>query len=169
MPPLTPDIYKALIAEHEALLERAGQYYSHYYGHMCQQDSPELFDFTEKHSVDLSNFIASNARRLCQTGSVNPMYLITFTHNQTTDKAIFRAAVIKQLNRSIFLQVRFAEEHKDTNYHLHAICTSKFNLNKDNFKSHARKYGHVDVRHVTKDNGLDEYISKESEIIILRQ
>jgi len=167
--PLSLDNYKDLVAEYRALLEKAGTYYSHYHGYDRPNDSPELTEFSLKHMLEMSNFISTNARRLCQTGSVNPMYLITFTHNQTTDKALFRAAVIKQLNRSIFLQVRFAEEHKDTNYHLHAICTSKFNLNKDNFKSHARKYGHVDVRHVTQDNGLDEYISKESEIIILRQ
>lgn len=158
------DRYLQLVAELQDLLAKCSTTLS---GKI--DPTPEYLTWTEKNSPELMNFVATNSRRLSKTGSINPMYLITFTHNQTTDKALFRAAVIKQLNRSIFLKVRFAEEHKDTNYHIHAICTSKFNLNKTNFESHSRKHGHVDVRHVTEDNGLDEYISKENEIIILRQ
>lgn len=95
-------------------------------------------------------------------------YIITFTWNQRLPKESFKHAVVKQLNRTIFSKVTYVFEHEDTNIHCHAYVTATHTLNKENFKSHAEKFGFVDVKHSSKDNGIMDYISKENTPIILK-
>lgn len=96
------------------------------------------------------------------------VYLLTFTSNEKLPKESFKHAVIKQLEREIFSKVKYVFEHEDTNIHCHAYVTATHTLNKDNFKSHIRKYGNMDLRHIKTDNGIDEYISKENTPITLK-
>ena len=91
-------------------------------------------------------------------------YFITFTYNPSSGKTKeeFKSATLKQLSRKIFTSVTYAFEHEDSNIHCHAIAVSTHHLSQSNFTSHIRKFGHVDIKHVTTDNGLLDYISKES-------
>lgn len=92
------------------------------------------------------------------------VYFITFTYNPSCkySKEEFKKAVEKQLKRGIFSSYKHVFEHEDSNIHAHALVHSKHRLNKDNFKSHARKYGYVDIKSVKEDNGIEEYLTKEN-------
>lgn len=72
---------------------------------------------------------------------------------------------MKQLNREIFTSVQYAIEHPDDNIHFHSICESVHDLTVAHFKSHIRKFGNIKIQRVIHDNGLLEYISKESEVM----
>lgn len=93
----------------------------------------------------------------------NYFYFLTFTWNNSVDKTLFKQAVEKQLTRSIILTGRYSFEHEDTNIHCHAYVQTNHRLSKANFASHSRKYGFVDIKRVTKDNGVNSYMSKENE------
>lgn len=96
------------------------------------------------------------------------VYLLTFTSNEKLPKESFKHAVVKQLEREIFSKVKYVFEHEDTNIHCHAYVTATHTINKDNFKSHIRKFGNMDIKHVKTDNGIEEYISKENTPITLK-
>lgn len=93
-------------------------------------------------------------------------YLITFTYNPNSGytKESFKQAVIKQLNRKTIEEAHYAFEHEETNIHCHALVTSTHPLSKANFHSHSRKYGNIDLKSVQNDNGIIDYISKETSI-----
>ncbi len=96
------------------------------------------------------------------------VYFLTFTSNEKLPKESFKHAVVKQLEREIFSKVKYVFEHEDTNIHCHAYVTATHTINKDNFKSHIRKFGNMDIKHVKTDNGIEEYISKENTPITLK-
>ena len=129
---------------------------------------PALSDFmTRNNGNDFLEMNQGHLKSTWQKSGLNK-YLITFTHNNEHDKSSFSSAVIKQLNRAVFSSVLYAFEHQETNLHCHAICESRFKLDKSHFKSHIKKHGSVDIATVKKDNGLEEYISKESTPIRLK-
>lgn len=129
---------------------------------------------TTKHLSDMVEFLSGPKllqlhKAILKTPRQKSLvYLLTFTSNEKLPKESFKHAVIKQLEREIFSKVKYVFEHEDTNIHCHAYVTATHTLNKDNFKSHIRKYGNMDLRHIKTDNGIDEYISKENTPITLK-
>lgn len=100
---------------------------------------------------------------------LNP-YLVTFTHNPNSkhSKEQFKKAVIKQLSRKIFSEGKYAFEHEDTNIHCHALVMPTHGLTQTNFTMFTREHGYIKLDKVTKDNGIEEYISKESTPIVFQ-
>lgn len=96
-------------------------------------------------------------------------YLLTFTFNPNTQytKEEFKSAVIKQLQRKVIAEGSYAFEHEDSNIHCHALVTSTHPLTKSNFNSHIRKFGHMDIKSITEDNGILDYITKEATAVAI--
>lgn len=92
-------------------------------------------------------------------------YLLTFTRNPNSNKTLpqWYARVYKELQRQTFSNVTLAIEHPTTNIHIHAVVDANKPISKTLFKVFARDYGYTDTRRVNIDNGLIDYISKESD------
>lgn len=111
---------------------------------------------------------------LCNPGIKPPevrkphTYLVTFTVDRKKvpdlTKDQFAMIVEKQLSRSTLYEASYAIEHIDTNMHAHCRIQSWQTLSTPNKQWHymVNNIGRVDQRAVRKDNGIMEYISKES-------
>lgn len=99
--------------------------------------------------------------------TLSKRYLLTFTTRPDARDSIdaFQKAVEHQLSRAAFLSASYSIEHPETNLHAHAIVHSNRYLqgNKD-FAVFTKHYGHVDVKAIRIDNGVEAYIGKESPI-----
>lgn len=108
-------------------------------------------------------------------------YLLTMTttpanREKGLTEARFRALVEGQITTKTYQKARYAVEHADTNMHAHALVTTTSKLTARNFTgppdrkkpSFTDQTGMVKIDLVKKDNGIDQYISKETEIKILR-
>lgn len=128
---------------------------------------PELRDEYTVAQQRISYYVANHAHGLSNS---QKKYLVTFTFDPKKDntKEQFKAGVLKQLSRA-WDHVQYAFEHEDSNIHCHSVITTTHRITAKNFDSHQRKYGHVDVRLVKIDNGLAEYISKESPVIEIKK
>lgn len=125
---------------------------------------PAMFEFqTNKHKMDA--FYKAILKKPRQKSLI---YFITFTSNNKVSVEAFKYGIVKQLEREIFSKVKYSFEHEDTNIHCHAYVTATHTINKDNFKSTIRKYGNMDIKHIKVDNGIEEYMSKENEVITLK-
>lgn len=90
-------------------------------------------------------------------------YLITFTCNPNSryTKGQWLERVVKELRRTPLSNVKATLEHVDSNIHCHALVTSTKALYKKLFKVFNDRYGYVDLRRISVDNGTQEYIEKD--------
>lgn len=97
-------------------------------------------------------------------------FLLTFTRDPKTTRPVaqWEDATIKQLKKTWFTKVKYVFEHKDTNIHCHAYVQADRHIHQSNFKMYMREFGHVDIKIVGEDNGIEEYMSKENPIITLK-
>lgn len=97
-------------------------------------------------------------------------YFITFSPDpkklEKHGLEAWKACLRKQLDKTCITSFKAAYEHKETNIHLHAIVNANRQLVKRNFKVHMTKFGFVDLKSVRYDNGMEEYITKETDILI---
>jgi hypothetical protein len=82
---------------------------------------------------------------------------------------IFRDNVLDQLSRDIVTKGHYCFETpgtgKDECYRCLALVHSAYNLCKSSFKAYIKKYGDVTIHRVNRNNGLTEYVLKDSKII----
>lgn len=133
--------------------------------------SPAFQEYQQEYVDLMQDSIQYVSTHTYTVGNAPKKYLVTFTYDPKKGNTPeqFKTAVVKQLNRA-WDNVKYAFEHEDTNIHCHAIIEyAKTGINKTNFDSHIRKYGNVDVRLISRDNGLEEYISKENPIIEIKK
>lgn len=96
------------------------------------------------------------------------VYLVTFTVDRKKvpdlTKPQFAAIIEKQLSRRTLYEAAYAIEHEHTNMHAHCRILSWQTLSTPakQWSYMANNIGRVDQRAVRKDNGIMDYISKES-------
>lgn len=94
-------------------------------------------------------------------------YFITFTLDPTKgtpSQDTFEQTVRKQLGRSVMSSAMYSIEHPQTNMHAHALVQVNHNLTASNFESYSKRYGHVRIDRVARDNGIQAYMEKENPI-----
>lgn len=94
-------------------------------------------------------------------------YLITFTRDpnkQIVAKWIERVRF--ELGRKFIQSFKATMEHVDTNIHIHALIESNKYLKKDDFKCFINNYGNIDLKKVVSNNGIEQYLSKENDMIL---
>lgn len=98
----------------------------------------------------------------------HPDYILTFTRDpkKGVPETTWKDAAFKQLHKTWFQRpIKYVYEHEDTNLHMHAhVKTEGRYITKDNFKMFNEKYGLVLIRECGKDNGIEDYMSKENPI-----
>lgn len=177
---MPPRISRAALLEHNAMQD---SYIS--VANLFSLPGPVDQSFIQKHCALVSQHLSRNlpcCRRL-ESGEANsedPLpsleptvggrFFLTFTlkpelpglqsHSEQWISA-FRRAVIKQLQRQIITSGSYVFEHVDLNCHCHAYVTSNYNITRKHFESVTKKFGYVDLRRVTHDNGVEEYMGKE--------
>lgn len=96
----------------------------------------------------------------------NHKYFITFTYNGNGTIEDWKKRIRFELSRKFVMSFKLCIEHEDTNIHAHVILESNKYLRKErHFATFIKQYGYVDLKKVQYDNGLEQYISKEGEII----
>jgi len=99
-------------------------------------------------------------------------YLLTFTVDpkNNIDFLKFQWWCMKEAEKAIFLTVKMAYEHVNTNMHCHmdALCKKPISFGpKGNFASYERNVGIILHRGpIKKDNGIQTYLDKEAEEIL---
>lgn len=91
-------------------------------------------------------------------------YFVTFTHNPSADKDRLRKLIIEKLpyRQSLaIINFEYTEEHVNTNYHIHAIITTRKPMKKDRLAPY-KKYGHIDYQPCRSINDAYTYINKEN-------
>lgn len=88
-------------------------------------------------------------------------YFVTFTYNNVADKDEWEDRVITELSKKSWITSKYCIEHKDTNIHAHALVTTKYKKTRRDFAVFERKFGGVNVKLVSKDNGILDYMEKE--------
>lgn len=97
-------------------------------------------------------------------------YFVTFTKRQDIDNASWVDALKKFVQRKSIITWVGCIEHINTNIHAHFRVEYDGYLYKRYFTSYIRKFGHIKIDLVFKDNGIEDYIMKaeEDEKLILR-
>lgn len=106
------------------------------------------------------------------TKSKNPqtqkIYLLTFTRDPAVDRHLWYERLVKALSSKMFKTMRASIEHIESNIHCHALVTVECNLSRDKFTSYLKDAKNairaLDIKKVSKDNGIGEYIAKESKV-----
>lgn len=91
-------------------------------------------------------------------------YFVTFTHNPSSSQERLRKLILENLPHRQSLAIvnfEYTEEHKDTNYHIHAIITTRKPLKKDRLAPYKR-YGHIDFQRCKSLADAFTYINKEN-------
>ena len=90
------------------------------------------------------------------------IYLLTLTcDNKVATKLEWFDDVIDALELKMFNFLAASIEHIDSNIHCHACVSSHNNIDKSRFKKFIKKH-RIDVRKISIDNGVSEYIGKEN-------
>lgn len=91
------------------------------------------------------------------------VYLVTFTRNPNSryDFTQWLYRVKKELTRSVIISCKAAIENPMENIHCHAVIECTKPVAKTLFKVFNRDYGYVDLRRITCENGVTEYIEKD--------
>lgn len=133
------------------------------------QHREELIDLHQR----INSWMLTHPKTDFRKTDGNRHYLVTFTY-ATKDpkdptklnpysKEQFRQGIAKTIEqRTTWCDYAYAFEHEETNIHCHAILATEYTLNHTNFKSQAAKYGTVHCVIINTDNGVAEYIKKES-------
>lgn len=87
--------------------------------------------------------------------------IVTFTCNPKFVKVAWWNDLLKALEQKCCTFSKFTIEHMNDNIHCHTVATSKHGLCKDKFKSYCKKHM-ILFRKIGKDNGIEEYFSKEN-------
>lgn len=87
-------------------------------------------------------------------------YFITFTWNNSVLKSLWLSRVKFELSRKYVKSFKAVIEHADSNIHCHALLVTDQSLAKRHFSTFVKKCGFVDIKHVTSDNGIDQYGDK---------
>ena len=107
----------------------------------------------------LNEFLAQDPQVINRTKWT---FLVTFTKSPNIEFKDWLVALSKQLRKKFVISYKAGVEHLDTNPHCHVLmeCTEKISK---------RKFSifpcFVDCRRVHVDNGVEDYIGKESPVL----
>lgn len=98
-------------------------------------------------------------------------YILTFTRNPNSRKNLkqWYERILKELKRKTYKCNALAIEHPDSNIHCHAIIDSSKPISHTLFEVFKRDYGNIDLKRINIDNGVTDYIAKETDPITLEQ
>lgn len=89
-------------------------------------------------------------------------YLVTFTKSPQLSFSDWLHSLQKQLKKKFILSYKAGVEHLDTNPHCHVLMESKERITKRKFSKFPC---FIDLRRVKVDNGVEDYIGKESPVL----
>lgn len=89
------------------------------------------------------------------------VYLVTYTSAANIEEDLFIKHVRKSMGSRDIVKFIACLENRDTNKHCHAKiwCTRRIDRRRCGFPTYEKHVGKVDLRHVTKDNGIPDYFT----------
>lgn len=110
----------------------------------------------EKSGMKLLNKKSYQRKRLTEEHK----YFVTFTVDPkkgvTEDLWVTRLAT--EMRRKFVKSFQLVIENRETNMHAHASVITNKHLKRADFHTYEKFFGHVDLRKVENDRGVDEYL-----------
>jgi len=126
----------------------------------------EPFYDGKNHLDSYPDFLETLPKSQKPSKDAKKQYLLTFTRDPGLDVHLWFQRLCIALQSKMLKTMNASIEHIDKNIHCHALVTTTCSLSRDKFVSFLKDARNpqraLDIRKVANDNGISEYINKES-------